>query len=430
MVKPRKVGRRVALEVRARGREARGGLTMAVETITQAAGPVAAPPASADGAAARQARRDRRPPDRRGCRARRRRMAVLGRPRRGDRLRRGRQRRRPGPARSGHEAQPDARRGPARRRADFDDSGWAVLDSGGHDAAPRQRACQLQLVPDRRDAPREVGDLDPTGATVVFEIVVDDYAEVWVNGELPRVLGDDRRPGRERLQRAESGGHRAGRAAGRSGSRSPSSASTARSRPRRTTTSGCASATLDFYARDRAATGRASPSSSTLDAARRHRPAERTCSSSSPTGSSSPRGRSGCATARCCSARPNTNTIYRWSRARASRCSGPRAATRAPTSAEYHQPGSNGLTFGPDGLLTICQHGNRRVIRVEPARATTTVLADSLRGQAAEQPQRPRLPLRRHAVLHRSAVRAARTSSTTPPRSCRSAASSACATAR
>src|SRR5712691_11132009 len=39
-------------------------------------------------------------------------------------------------------------------------------------------------VPDR------IGELDPTGATIVFEVVIDDYAEVWVNGELPFALGD------------------------------------------------------------------------------------------------------------------------------------------------------------------------------------------------------------------------------------------------
>src|SRR5205823_4628592 len=38
--------------------------------------------------------------------------------------------------------------------------------------------------------PERVGDLDPTGATVVFEVVIDDYAEVWVDGELPHALGD------------------------------------------------------------------------------------------------------------------------------------------------------------------------------------------------------------------------------------------------
>src|SRR5262249_10411035 len=37
--------------------------------------------------------------------------------------------------------------------------------------------------------PAKIGGFDPTGATVVFEIVVDDYAEVWVNGQLPHVLG-------------------------------------------------------------------------------------------------------------------------------------------------------------------------------------------------------------------------------------------------
>ena len=37
--------------------------------------------------------------------------------------------------------------------------------------------------------PERVGDFDPTGSTVVFEVVIDDYAEVWVNGELPLVLG-------------------------------------------------------------------------------------------------------------------------------------------------------------------------------------------------------------------------------------------------
>ena len=37
--------------------------------------------------------------------------------------------------------------------------------------------------------PPKVGQFDPTGGTVYFEIVVDDYAEVWVDGKLPQVLG-------------------------------------------------------------------------------------------------------------------------------------------------------------------------------------------------------------------------------------------------
>src|SRR5207253_8395399 len=39
--------------------------------------------------------------------------------------------------------------------------------------------------------PQRIGDVDPTGATVVFEVVVDDYAEVWVDGRMPLALGLD-----------------------------------------------------------------------------------------------------------------------------------------------------------------------------------------------------------------------------------------------
>jgi hypothetical protein len=39
-------------------------------------------------------------------------------------------------------------------------------------------------------SPERVGTFDVHGSTVVFEVVVDDYAEVWVNGELPHTLGD------------------------------------------------------------------------------------------------------------------------------------------------------------------------------------------------------------------------------------------------
>src|SRR5207249_10504233 len=51
----------------------------------------------------------------------------------------------------------------------------------------------------------------------------------------------------------------------------------------------------------------------------------------------------------------------------------------------YHQPGSNGLTFDPQGRLTICQHGNRRVVRVNP-HGDVTVLADRYRGKRLNSP--------------------------------------------
>jgi gluconolactonase len=78
---------------------------------------------------------------------------------------------------------------PHAQAPDFDDSGWRELAPG---------ETMLRLVNGRVSfnwyrlavtIPERVGDLDPTGSTVVFEVVVDDYAEVWVDGKLPLVLG-------------------------------------------------------------------------------------------------------------------------------------------------------------------------------------------------------------------------------------------------
>lgn len=51
----------------------------------------------------------------------------------------------------------------------------------------------------------------------------------------------------------------------------------------------------------------------------------------------------------------------------------------------YHQPGSNGLTLDPDGLLTINEHGNRRVTRLERT-GKITVLADHYDGKRLNSP--------------------------------------------
>lgn len=49
------------------------------------------------------------------------------------------------------------------------------------------------------------------------------------------------------------------------------------------------------------------------------------------------------------------------------------------------EPGSNGLTFDGEGRLTINQHGNRRVIRIEKTGAVT-VLADRYQGRRLNSP--------------------------------------------
>jgi len=73
--------------------------------------------------------------------------------------------------------------------ADHDDSGWEVLAPPAVEARRgRGRVCAAWY----RIAvtlPERVGGFAVAGSTVVFEVVVDDYAEVWVDGRLPTAPG-------------------------------------------------------------------------------------------------------------------------------------------------------------------------------------------------------------------------------------------------
>src|SRR5713226_1168786 len=49
------------------------------------------------------------------------------------------------------------------------------------------------------------------------------------------------------------------------------------------------------------------------------------------------------------------------------------------------EPGSNGLTYDPQGRLVLCEHGDRRVARLE-ANKTKTTLADRYEGKRLNSP--------------------------------------------
>lgn len=51
----------------------------------------------------------------------------------------------------------------------------------------------------------------------------------------------------------------------------------------------------------------------------------------------------------------------------------------------YHQPGSNGLAIDPAGHLIVCQHGNRRIVRDE-TKGPMTVLSDGYDGKKLNSP--------------------------------------------
>lgn len=50
------------------------------------------------------------------------------------------------------------------------------------------------------------------------------------------------------------------------------------------------------------------------------------------------------------------------------------------------EPGTNGLTFNKDGLLVSCEHGDRRVARLEADGKTKTTLADKYEGKRFNSP--------------------------------------------
>lgn len=82
---------------------------------------------------------------------------------------------------------------------------------------------------------------------------------------------------------------------------------------------------------------------------------------------------------------PNHNTIYRYGAGGELEVFRDKSGYDAPDIAEYGQPGSNGLTFDRAGRLTINEHGRHRVSRLE-ADGRVTVLADAYNGRRLNSP--------------------------------------------
>jgi gluconolactonase len=275
---------------------------------------------------------------------------------------------------------------PHAEAADYDDSAWEVLAPA--DTQRRLAAGRVCFNWYRTEItlPERVGDLDVTGATVVFEVVVDDYAEIWVDGEMPlalgltggQVVGGFNAPNRVVLTRDARPGQRFAIAV--FGINGPISASPRNYIWMRT-------ATLDLYAPARARAGevaelRIERSDPRLDAivpagTRLERLAGGFEFTEGPLWS--PDGS-------LLFSSPNTNAIYRLDpEAGAVTVFRSKSGYTGADIGRYHQPGSNGLAFSPGGVLTICQHGNRRVLQVNP-HGDTTVLADRYRGGRLNSP--------------------------------------------
>jgi gluconolactonase len=270
-------------------------------------------------------------------------------------------------------------------RRDYDDSDWETLAPADTQRRLSQGRVCFNWYRTSVTIPERVGDLDPTGATVVFEVAIDDYAEVWVDGELPlalgttggQVVGGFNAPNRVVLTRDARPGDRFQIAV--FGINGPISASPHNYIWMRT-------ATLDFYSRGRAEVGRPAAFelerlSAGLDdvvgpGARVEQVAGGFEFTEGPVWS--PEGA-------LLFSSPNTNAIYRWDPRGEVTVFRSKSGYTGTDVGRFHQPGSNGLTFDPAGRLAMCQHGNRRVVRVEP-HGNVTVMADRYQGRRLSSP--------------------------------------------
>ncbi len=73
--------------------------------------------------------------------------------------------------------------------SDYDDSHWPVIQAEA--LAERRGGGRIFFTWYRTTItiPETIGDFETAGSSVVLDLTVDDYGEVWVNGELPRAAG-------------------------------------------------------------------------------------------------------------------------------------------------------------------------------------------------------------------------------------------------
>lgn len=297
---------------------------------------------------------------------------------------------------------------PDAHAADFDDAKWEAIDPTSLEQRRGHGRLSLNWYRLHVTLPEKIGGLDTRGSTVVFEIVVDDYAEVWVNGKLPFVLGQNggpvtagwNAPNRVVLTRdAQPGEHFTIAVLGINGplSTHPDTYIWVRG------------ATLDFYppgqlSQAREAKLEVERKDAALDAilpagAQLEKLADGFAFTEGPVwvpaggGAFGPEGDGG----HLLFSDPNNNTIYRVTPDGEVGVAVPHSGYTGADIGEYRQPGSNGLALDAEGRLTICQHGNRRVVRLEK-NGLTTVLADRFEGRRLNSPND--LVYRRDGVLY------------------------------
>jgi gluconolactonase len=272
--------------------------------------------------------------------------------------------------------------------SEFDDSTWQKISATNLSRRRGNGRISFNWYRINITVPAKIGDFDPTGSTIVFQTALDDYAEIWVNGEISRFLGQKggsvvagwNAPNRLVIARDVRPGQKIQLAVfGINGpiSNPPTNFIWVRE------------AKLDFYTSESAGPIAITPSEVNVEVVRLDdainkivgpnpkvfKLAEGFKFTEGPVWT-----REG-----LLFSDPNANTIYKYS------TDGKLSVFRTPSGysgsdiAEYRQPGSNGITLDPDGNIVFDQHGNRRVVRLEKD-GSESVVADKFEGKRFNSP--------------------------------------------
>ena len=273
-------------------------------------------------------------------------------------------------------------------RADFDDSKWQVIDPAT--LYKRRSAGKLAFnwYRIKITVPERVANFDPTGSTVVFTTSLDDYAEIWVDGEIPRAAGQSggsvikgwNAENRLIIGRGVKPGQTIQLAIfGINGpiSNPPTNYIYVRY------------AKLEFH-KVRGGPVAVTPQEVNVEVIRTD-PAIDAIVPANPKifklaeGFQFTEGPIWVNPGYLLFSDPNANTIYKYEPEGKLSVFKKNSGYSGKDVAEYGQPGSNGLTLDPQGRLTINEHGNRRVIRTEKD-GRVTVLANKYDGKRLNSP--------------------------------------------
>jgi gluconolactonase len=271
---------------------------------------------------------------------------------------------------------------------EFNDSEWEVIDPTTLDKRRSAGRLAFNWYRIKITVPERVGNFDPAGSTLVFATSIDDYAEIWVNGELPRaagqsggsvikgwntenrlIVGRDVKPG-QKIQLAIFG-------INGPVSNPPTNYIYMRY------------AKLEFHKVPGGPVAvtpqevnvevvRLDPA---IDAIVPHNPKIFKLAE----GFQFTEGPIWMQNGDFLFSDPNANKIYKYAANGTLSVYKKSSGYSGKDIAQYRQPGSNGLTVDRQGRLTINEHANRRVTRVEKD-GTLTVLADRFEGKRLNSP--------------------------------------------